>query len=125
MRKTLLVAVAVPAFLLGGCADKAEKDAKPTFMFWCFRKEIVSAEYHVPEMTSPAAAAYLQNGLKGLPGYVDSSYDLAARTMTVRYKSSTVRKMNIEESIALGGFAVNGRPANPNATIPDGIKNAE
>lgn len=122
MRKTILLAVAAFSLLLGGCADKAEKDAKPTFMFWCFRKEIVSDEYHVPDMATTAAADYLQNGLKALPGYVDSTYDLDSRTMTVSYKSSIIRKMNIEEAIALGGFAVNGRPANPSAKIPEGLK---
>ena len=122
MRKTLLLAVAACSFFLGGCGDKAEKDAKPTFMFWCFRKEIVSDEYQVPEMTTPAAATYLQSGLKAVPGYVDSSYNLDNRTMTIRYKSSVVRKMNFEEAIALGGFSVNGRPANPNAKLPEGLK---
>jgi hypothetical protein len=122
MRKILLMTIAASSLVLGGCADKTEKKAKPTFMFWCFRKEIVSDEYHVPDMTTQAAAAYLQNRLKGLTGYVDSSCDLASRTMTVRYKSSVIRKMNIEEAIALGGFAVNGRPANPNAKLPEGVK---
>ena len=122
MRKILLLAVAASSLLLGGCADKAEKDAKPTFMFWCFRKEIVSDEYHVPDMATPAAAAYIQNALKTVPGYVDSSYNLVTRTMTVRYKSSTVRKMNFEEAIALGGFSVNGRPAALNAKLPEGLK---
>ena len=122
MSKILLLAVAASFLLLGGCADKVEKNAKPTFMFWCFRKEIVSDEYHVPDMTTPAAAAYLQSGLKTLPGYVDSSYDLDSRTITVRYKSSTIRKMNFEDAIALGGFSVNGRPANPKAKIPEGLK---
>jgi len=125
MKKTLLIALAASSIFLGGCTGKDKKDEKPTFMFWCFRKEIVSDEYHVPEMATPAAAAYLQNGLKALPGYEDSSYNLADRTLTVRYKSSTIRKMNIEEAIALGGFTVNDRPANPNAKIPEGIKNIE
>ncbi len=122
MRKTRLLAVAAFSFFLGGCSDKAEKDANPTFMFWCFRKEIVSDEYHVPEMATPATAAYLQSGLKVVPGYVDSSYNIDKRTMTIRYQSSTVRKMNFEEAIALGGFSVNGRPANPNAKLPEGLK---
>ncbi len=125
MKKSLLLALAVSSIFIGGCGDKAEKDANPTFMFLCFRKEIVSDEYPVPEMATPAAAAYLQNGLKNLPGYVDSSYNLADRTLTVRYKSSTIRKMNIEEAIALGGFTVNDRPANPKAKLPEGIKNIE
>ena len=125
MRKPLLLALAVSSIFIGGCADKAEKDAKPTFMFWCFRKEIVSSEYRVPEMATPAAAAYLQNRLKTLPGYEDSSYNLDDRTLTVRYKSSTIRKMNIEEAIALAGFTVNDRPANPTAKFPEGIKNIE
>jgi len=122
MRKTLLPAIVAFSLLLGGCADKAEKDAKPTFMFWCFRKEIVSDKYHVPDMAAPATAAYLQNVLKTLPGLVDSTYDLASRTMTVRYQSSTIRKMNIEEAMAMAGFAVNDRPANPDAKLPEGLK---
>lgn len=114
--------MAASFLLLGGCADKAEKDAKPTFMFWCFRKEIVSDEFYIPDMTNAAAAAYLQSGLKTLPGYVDSSYDLSSRTMTISYKSSKIRKMNFEETIALGGFSVNHRPASPDANIPEGLK---
>lgn len=122
MRKILLPMLAASSLLLGGCADKAEQEAKPTFMFWCFRQEIVSDEYRVPEMATPAAAAYLQNMLNVLPGHVDSTYNLADRTLTVRYKSSLIRKMNIEETIALSGFAVNNRPANPKAKVPEGLK---
>lgn len=125
MKKAIVLAVAASSLLMGGCTDKAEKDAKPTFMFWCFRKEIVSAEYHVPDMATPEAANYIQGGLKALPGYVDSSYELIGHTLTVRYKSSVIRKMNIEEQIALGGFSVNGRPANPKAKVPEEIKNAK
>ncbi len=124
MKKILLIALAA-APLLGGCADKAEKDAKPTFLFWCFRKEIVSTDYHVPDMATPAAGAYLQQKLKAVPGIVESSFDIPKRTLSVRYKSSTIRAMNIEEAIALSGFAVNGRPANPKAKIPEGLKNAK
>lgn len=128
MKKRLMLILATSLFLLGGCADQADKAAKPTFMFWCFRKEIVSDSYHVPGMASPAAAAYLQNKLKALPGYVESSYHLADRTLSVRYQSSTIRKMNIEEAIALAGFDVNHRPADPEAkrkAIEEGLMNNE
>jgi copper chaperone CopZ len=109
--------------LLGGCTrDGVEEKAKPTFMFWCFRKEIVSDEYKVPDMKTPAAAAYLQNKLTALPGYMGSTYDLASGTLTVRYSSSVIRKMNIEEAIAVAGFDVNGRPAHPNVKLPEGVK---
>ena len=128
MRKILLLAVAASSLLTGGCADKEEKEAKPTFMFWCFRKEIVSTEYHVPDMKTPAAAAYLQDRLKTLPGYVDSTYKLGDRILSVRYRSSEIRKMNIEEAIALAGFPVNNRPADPEAKqkiIEEGILSKE
>ena len=48
-------------------------------------------------------------------------YDVFAHTITVTYESSTIREMNIEEGIALAGFAVNGRPANPRIKLPEGL----
>ena len=123
MNYRLLPALALLVLLLGGCSrDEVEKKAKPTFMFWCFRKEIVSDDYRVPDMNKPAAADYLQNKLKVLPGYVGSSYDLSSGTLTVSYRSSVIRYMNVEEAIALAGFAVNDRPANPNVQLPGGVK---
>ena len=91
----------------------------------CFRQEVQTAEYSVPELATPAAGAYIQGKLKSIPGIVESSFDTTARTVTVSYQSSTIRTMNIEEAIALAGFTVNDRPANPKAKIPDGIKNVE
>ena len=126
MKKTVCLVLATSSLLLTGCGDQEamakEREANPTFMFWCFRKEIVSTDYHVPDMKTPQAAAYIQNRCKGVPGYESSSYDLDAQTLTVSYRSSTVRKMNFEEAIALAGFSVNGRPANPTAKIPQGVK---
>jgi len=88
----------------------------------CFRQEVQVAEYHIPEMSTPATGAYIQNRLKGIPGVVKSSFDLENQIFTVRYQSSIIRTMNIEEAIALAGFIVNNRPANPNAKIPEGVK---
>ncbi|MDF7800760.1 hypothetical protein P4C99_14895 [Pontiellaceae bacterium B1224] len=126
MKFSSIILLVSTAFILSGCGDEAsqsaEKKADPTFMFWCFRKEIVSADYHIPDMKTEAAASYIQSRLKSVPGYTDSSYNLASRSMTVSYKSSTVRKMNFEEAIAQSGFAVNHRPAYPNAKIPAGVK---
>ncbi|VGO14247.1 hypothetical protein PDESU_02806 [Pontiella desulfatans] len=126
MKKTLLFALAVLALAATGCGDREarakEKKANTTFMFWCFRKEIVSDNYHVPDMRTAAAAQYLQNKMKAVPGYDDSSYDLEKNILTVSYKSSTVRKMNFEEAIAEAGFPVNLRPADPKAKIPEGVK---
>lgn len=126
MKLRPIIFTAAALLMLTGCVDKEarakEKKANPTFMFWCFRKEIVSSDYHIPEMKKPAAASYLQNKLKGVPGYVSSEYNLAAQVMTVSYKSSSVRKMNFEEAIALAGFTVNHRPASPKAVVPEGIK---
>ncbi|MEE9368291.1 MAG: hypothetical protein V3V05_05445 [Pontiella sp.] len=126
MKHTVFIIFAVASLFLAGCDDKEtrakEKDANPTFMFWCFRKEIVSDTYHVPDMATTQAATYLQNRIKGVLGYDSSAYDLDSHMMTVNYKSSTVRKMNFEEAIALSGFSVNGRPTNPKAKIPEGVK---
>lgn len=126
MKKTAFIVLAIACLPLLGCGDKEtrerEKETKPTFMFWNFRKEIVSADYHVPDMKTDAAVKYLQSRLKTLPGYEGSTADLEKQIMTVSYQSSTARKMNIEEAIALAGFAVNYRPANPKAKIPEGVK---
>ena len=88
----------------------------------CFRQEVQTAEYSVPQMGTPAAGAYIQGKLKRVPGIVESSYNTEARTFTVKYQSSTIRTMNIEEAIAMAGFAVNDRPANPKAKLPEGLK---
>lgn len=128
MKKTVLITLSTLALLTAGCGDSdagaKEQKNKPAFMFWCFRKEVVSAQYHVPEMATPAAATYLQQAIRSVPGFESSSADLENRTLTIRYYSSTVRKMNFEEAIALAGFQVNGRPANPEGEkrIPEGIK---
>jgi hypothetical protein len=121
MKKKMVYILLISAAILplSGCRDQQEKEANPTFMFWCFRKEIVSAEYKIPEMQTPEVARYIQQRLKkALPGVVETRADLANHTLWVSYKSSTIRKMNIEEEIAQMGFAVNYRPANPSARIP-------
>ena len=87
----------------------------------CFRQEIQVAEYHVPAMTTPEIAAHLQQIIKTMPGVEESSYELETRILRVHYQSSTIRKMNIEETIAFAGFAVNNRPANPTATKLKGL----
>ena len=88
----------------------------------CFRQEIQVAEYSVPELKTPAAETYLQSRLRALPGYKEARFDLQAHTISVTYNSNDIRTMNIEEAIALAGFAVNGRPANPKARVPEGVK---
>ena|GEM_PF-3399286 len=131
MKKTRLFLLAVSMLAAAGCSGAGaaatrdmriqEKKTKPTFMFWCFRKEIVAVDYHIPAMKKPAAAAYIQSRLKGLPGHQGSTYDLDQKILTVNFQSSTIRKMNVEEAIALAGFAVNHRPAHPKAKIPPGV----
>ncbi len=88
----------------------------------CFRQEVQVAEYSVPKMSTPAAGAYIQARLKGIPGISNSAFDVENRTITVTYQSSTIRTMNVEEAIAFSGFAVNNRPANPNAKLPKGLE---
>jgi len=88
----------------------------------CFRQEVQVAEYSVPKMSTAASGAYIQGRLKGIPGISNSTVNVENRTITVTYQSSTIRTMNIEEAIALSGFAVNNRPANPNAKLPKGLE---
>ncbi|WP_372805960.1 hypothetical protein [Pontiella sp.] len=127
MKRSLLFVLAALALVSAGCGGAASRkasgaaDPSPTFMFWCFRKEIVSDDFHVPEMKTEEAATYLQNRMRAVPGYDASSYDLEKNILTVSYQSSTVRKMNFEQAIALAGFQVNLRPANPNSTLTEGI----
>ena len=111
--------------LLSGCSGDSPKktEAKhPGFMFWCFRQEKVASDYRIPDMNSEKVAAYLQGRVRSVPGYIGSSYDIETRTMRIEYSSSTIRSMNFEEAIALAGFSVNNRPANPKAKIPEGLK---
>lgn len=119
MKTAKLLTAALAALLMAGCSggadSAAEKAAKPTFMFWCFRKEIVKNDYHIPEMKSAEIATALQQRLKSLPGVVDIVTDLSKQTMSVSYKSSTLRAMNIEEAISLSGLKANLRP-------PQGVK---
>lgn len=115
MKAAQILFATVATLLFAGCGaatnQTTEAKSDPTFMFWCFRKEIVKADYHIPEMKTAEAAQAIQNRLKAVIGYVDSSCDLSKNTLSVRYKSSTIRSMNIEEAIALAGYKVNNRPA--------------
>lgn len=126
MKYTLSILLITVMTIGSGCSKNdrraGEKDPDPAFMFWCFRKEVVTAEYHIPELETSAGATYLQNRIKGIPGYVENSCNLATHTMTIHFQSSTVRKMNFEEAIAMAGFSVNNRPAYPNVKIPAGVK---
>ncbi len=125
MKTLFYMMLASLALLSAGCGEGANgnKNGKsPAFMFWCFRQEVVSSDFHVPEMDTAAIANYLQNRMRSVPGFVDCSCNLADRTLTIRYQSSVTRKMNFEEAIALSGFAANGRPADPAAKIPEGVK---
>ena len=111
MRKSFLYASAIAALLFStGCSPSSEKE-KPTFMFWCFRQEVVSSDYLIPDLKTPQDAAVIQRAIKSIPGYVDSHVDFESHTLSIRYKSSVVRKMNFEEAIAMAGYKVNFRPA--------------
>ena len=122
MKNILLITLAGLSMLVAGCSKENEKNASPAFMFWCYREEVVTSGYHVTDMTTAARATYLQNRLKGMPGFVSSRCDLEKRMLYISYQSSMVRKMNFEETIALLGFSVNGRPASPNAKLPEGLE---
>jgi hypothetical protein len=120
--KALIFVLTAATLTLTGCSDsKNSKTIDPSFLPGCFRKEIVSATFSIPEMDSPQKAAYLQQVIRVQPGYIDSRSDLEFHTLTIDYASSLIRKMNFEEAIALSGFSVNNRPASPTAKIPAGV----
>ena len=120
--KVIMSALAAGMLLLTGCTESKDRQAiDPSFLPGCFRKEVVSERFTIPEMDSPQKAAYLQQVIRLLPGYLDSRSDLENRTLTIVYASSQIRKMNFEEAIALAGFPVNSRPASPNANLPAGV----
>jgi outer membrane biogenesis lipoprotein LolB len=123
MKKLLLITLTGASMLITGCGKETDaKNKSPAFMFWCYREEVVSDDFHIPDMSTPAHAAYIQNRLKVIPGFVRSQWDQQGRTLTISYQSSTIRKMNFEEAIAMLGFSVNGRPADPKAELPAGVK---
>lgn len=96
--------------------------ALPLLAMGCFRQELQVAEYHIPALSTPAVATHLQSRLKHLRGIKTISANLENQTLTVGYQSRTIRTMNIEETISIIGFAVNNRPANPNAKLPKGLE---
>lgn len=126
MKVSLFALLAGLMIMTSGCGEQpAGKNGggdSPAFMFWCFRKEVVTDEYHVPEMSTPSIATYIQSRLRTIPGFESSRCDLERRTLSISYRSSLVRKMNFEEAIALSGFSANGRPADPTAKIPEGVQ---
>ncbi|MDA3834460.1 MAG: hypothetical protein PF495_13830 [Spirochaetales bacterium] len=44
-------------------------------------------------------------------GFIECTYDLDKKTVTIRYRDSQQRKMNFEHLISLMGLAVDNRPA--------------
>ncbi|MDH3982165.1 MAG: hypothetical protein OES84_04610, partial [Kiritimatiellaceae bacterium] len=80
MKQHILITLAAISLCLTGCSKKDDKD--PSFMFWNFRKEVVSGFYHVPDMNSEEIATYLRDRVKTIRGYVDSSADLSSNTLT-------------------------------------------
>ena len=111
MKKILLLVLLSSTTFLTGCRDELEKKADPSFSFFCFRKEIVSKDFHVPDMKDQLTLQRLQHAFRSMPGYVKSEANFSNQTLTITYQSSAIRYMNFEEAIALNGFSVNSRPA--------------
>jgi hypothetical protein len=81
----------------------------------CFRQEVHTVDFTVPELTSQKEGDFLAPRIESLHGVAKAVPNLESNTLSVTYTNRYARMMNIEEAIALSGFDVNHRPANPTA----------
>jgi copper chaperone CopZ len=75
----------------------------------CRESDVRTMTVNVPEMVAEADAQKVKAALAPLGG-IDKEktvYDVAARTVTVRYDSMVIAHKNIEIAIAEAGYAAN------------------
>ncbi len=79
----------------------------------CRRPPTITETFFVPEMKTEKDAENIQASLNNqLPTEITAvTANLNDQTLTVTFKEQFCRKMNVEESIAEAGYAVNARPA--------------
>lgn len=90
----------------------------------CFRQDRRTIVIHVPQMTSPACYAILQDALKGVEGIEATRPNYETRTLEVTYNALKLAIKNIEFVIAGAGFQANDIEANPEARarLPEGCR---
>ena len=128
MNKIVFIALSTLALLTAGCGDGNARtkgnDSSSVYVL------VLSRGGGVVQIPCAGYGDACRGNLSSedrpvrVPGYESSATDLENRILTISYYSSSVRKMNFEEAIALSGFSVNNRPANPEneKRIPAGVK---
>lgn len=82
----------------------------------CFRNTVSEMELDIPAMTSPAAAAKVEAGLKTLGDAVKGiEMDVANHRAVVKFDNVRLGRRNVEVAVAHAGFAVNDWPADEEA----------
>ncbi|MBR4253113.1 MAG: heavy-metal-associated domain-containing protein [Kiritimatiellae bacterium] len=82
----------------------------------CFRNTVSEMELDIPAMTSPAAAARVEAGLKTLGDAVKGiDVDVEHRRVVVKFDNVRLGRRNVEVAVAHAGFAVNDWPADEEA----------
>ncbi len=83
----------------------------------CRVSDVRDVQVKVPAMASEADLQKVREALRPLIGVNQdkTTYDLATRTVNVRYDSMQIAHKNIEIAIAEAGYEANGIPAIPKA----------
>lgn len=82
----------------------------------CFRNTVSEMELDIPAMTSPAAAARVEAGLKTLGDAVKGiDVDVEHRRVVVKFDNVRLGRRNVEVAVAHAGFAVNDWPVDEEA----------
>jgi copper chaperone CopZ len=90
----------------------------------CFRQDRRTIVIHVPQMTSPACYAIIQDALKNVEGIEKSKPDYTNRTLEVTFNGLRLGIKNIEFVIAGAGFKANDidPPEEARARLPEGCR---
>jgi hypothetical protein len=82
----------------------------------CFRNTVSEMELDIPAMTTPAAAARVEQGLKTLGDAVkDIQLDPGNHRAVVKFDNVRLGRRNVEVAVSHAGFAVNDWPADEEA----------
>ncbi len=79
----------------------------------CYRQDIRTVVFNVPQMGSPECIKIIQDGLSAVEGIQSAQPDLTMRTIAVTYNSTKLSIKNIEYVMTGVGFDVNESKARP------------
>jgi len=81
----------------------------------CFRNDLRTEEFHVPELEGQPCLSYLSSRLRTVDGIRDIQADFSSKKVVVSFDGLKLAIKNIEIYIADAGFDVNERPGNETA----------